>query len=107
MHPGHGAGLPDYRLGERGGTPTQTLNTAQIPPHTHGLAVRDDDPNTSTPDGAFLANSPTYAAGVTSNANMNAGAIQNTGGGQSFSIQNPFCCVNFIIALVGLFPSRN
>jgi microcystin-dependent protein len=38
---------------------------------------------------------------------MNAGMIANKGGNQSFSIQNPFTCVNFIIALQGVFPSRN
>ena len=44
MHPGTGPGLPTYRLGQRGGTPTHTMTTAQMPNHSHGLAVRDDDP---------------------------------------------------------------
>jgi microcystin-dependent protein len=28
------------------------------------------------------------------------------GGSQPFSILQPYLCVNFIIALVGIFPSR-
>ena len=38
---------------------------------------------------------------------MAADAITDTGGGQSHNNMQPYGCVNFIIALVGLYPSRN
>jgi microcystin-dependent protein len=106
MHPGSGPGLPTYRLGQKGGATTRQMTTAEMPNHNHVMRARDDDANTSTPSGGLLANSPTYAAGLAANADMGA-AIANTGGSQAYSIQNPFLCVNFIIALVGTFPSRN
>ena len=33
IHPGNGPGLSSIRLGEKGGTETNTLSTAQLPPH--------------------------------------------------------------------------
>jgi microcystin-dependent protein len=107
LHPGSGPGLPTYRLGQRGGATAHVLSVNELPSHDHSLNARDDDPNTSTPAGNLLANSPTYAAGVDSNTNMKAGTIGNTGNGQQFSVQNPFLAVNFIIALTGVFPSRS
>jgi microcystin-dependent protein len=38
---------------------------------------------------------------------MNAGAISPTGGSQPFSIMQPYLGMNYIIALEGIFPSRN
>ena len=38
---------------------------------------------------------------------MAADAITNTGGGQSHNNMQPYNCVNFIIALQGVYPSRN
>jgi microcystin-dependent protein len=37
---------------------------------------------------------------------MAAAAIGSTGGNQPISIVQPYLCVNFIIALQGIFPSR-
>ena len=34
-------------------------------------------------------------------------AIGTIGGNQPVSVVQPFLCVNFIIALQGIFPSRN
>jgi microcystin-dependent protein len=33
--------------------------------------------------------------------------IANTGGSQAFNIMQPYLGINYIIALVGVFPSRN
>jgi microcystin-dependent protein len=38
---------------------------------------------------------------------MNPKMIANAGGSVPFSIQQPYLCISFEIALVGLFPSRN
>jgi len=37
---------------------------------------------------------------------MASTAIGMTGSNQPFSVVQPYLCVNFIIALVGIFPSR-
>ncbi len=38
---------------------------------------------------------------------MSPGMIANAGGGQPFSVIQPYLCINFIIALQGIYPSRN
>jgi microcystin-dependent protein len=40
-------------------------------------------------------------------ASLNAGSITGGGGGQPFNNIQPYLCINFIIALEGIFPSRN
>jgi microcystin-dependent protein len=44
---------------------------------------------------------------TTANTTMNPAMIGNAGGNIPFSVIQPVLCVNFIIALVGIFPSRN
>ncbi|MEM8909888.1 MAG: tail fiber protein, partial [Bacteroidota bacterium] len=39
MHAGHGPGLTDRRLGQRSGTETNTMNTLQMPSHSHIAVV--------------------------------------------------------------------
>jgi microcystin-dependent protein len=38
---------------------------------------------------------------------MNPAMIGTAGGSQPFSILQPYLCVTFLIALNGVFPSRN
>ena len=113
MHPGTGPGLPAYRLGQRGGITSKTLTINEMPGHNHVATLRchGDDGNLAGPKNTNLANAsagtPYTPAAV--DANMQGGNVQvlNKGGSQNFSIQNPFLCVNFIIALQGTFPSRS
>jgi microcystin-dependent protein len=41
------------------------------------------------------------------NATMNSTMIENTGSGTPINNIQPYLCVNFCIALEGIFPSRN
>jgi microcystin-dependent protein len=116
IHPGNGPGLTPRNLGQRGGSETNTLNQLQLPSHTHaatGTVNLGTASNAASGNGAFLpistgANFYSTAAGA---AQMNAGAVSvnvgNTGSNQSVNNIQPFQCVNFIIALQGVFPSRN
>jgi microcystin-dependent protein len=114
MHPGRGPGLTARRLGERGGTDAVTLTEAQMAAHTHAANVSlspgdDDDPQAD----AVLAAGPTaatllYAPSSTAlDGAMAPGALPNQGGGQAHTNLQPFLTLNFIIALVGLYPSRS
>lgn len=113
MHPGNGPGLSPRTLGEQGGTETVTLLTTQIPAHNHPATVvsnASSGPATDTvPNGNFLAEGNNYSS--SSNAQMNANAVQVNvginGGSQPHQNMQPYLCVNFIIALFGIFPSRN
>jgi microcystin-dependent protein len=109
MHPGRGPGLTSRRLGERGGTDTVTLISNQIPSHTHSMKGVSDAPNQSSPAGARLAAAPMYEAGDTTGtlADLASSAMGNSGSGGSHNNIQPYLGLFFIIALVGLYPSRN
>ena len=106
MHPGRGPGLTSRRLGQRGGVEMVTLSEAQMPNHTHTLIASGEDGNSQNPGNHhFGAGTNMYA----NPANLEAMADQtlpNTGGSQPHNNLQPFIVVNFIIALVGLYPSR-
>jgi len=122
MHAGTGPGLATRRLGQKGGAQSATLGIANLPSHNHpgsavtsALQATSASSNTGDPDGNALANTGNSRVYNNSapNVSMHAASITNTttiaaqGGGQSFSIEQPYQVVNFIIALVGVFPSRN
>ena len=108
MHPGTGPGLSSRRLGQRGGAETVTLSEAQMPSHTHTQhaserAARDEFPSSNATFGE--AGETTYGSGTV--VSMSSQAITNTGGSQAHNNLQPFLTMNFIIALVGVYPSRS
>ncbi|YCM46714.1 tail fiber protein [Verrucomicrobiaceae bacterium 227] len=115
VHQGSGPGLTDRRIGVRGGQEQVTLTSTQMPAHDHGgrLQAVDKDATTANAAGAMLAKSvgnSIYHTGVGRGSKpnvMNTSAIQSVGGSQSHNNIAPVQCVNFIIALVGIYPSRN
>lgn len=105
IHPGTGPGLPTYRLGDNGGNPTTTLVVNDMPPHTHGLSGSSAAGTTQSPVGALPAVTAEDAYGTSSAVSM--GNSGSTGSGLPFSNQPPYQALNYIIALQGVFPSRN
>ncbi len=119
VHPGNGPGLSSYRLGERGGVEDVTLNITQIPSHNHtgtGKIACNFNPGTPATttnpvNGTFsLADSNIYNTS-TPNQYMAENRVEvtigNTGNSQNHTNTQPFQCVNYIIALVGVYPSRS
>jgi microcystin-dependent protein len=107
--PSHGPGLSSRRLGEKGGADTVTLNDSHMPAHMHSMRGVSDAPNQSSPAGARLAAAPMYEAGDTTGtlADLASSAMSNTGGVQAHNNRQPYLGLFFIIALVGVYPSRN
>ena len=105
-HAGQGTGLSGRILGERGGSETFTITEQQIPAHTHALNA---DTANGTDRSAVNSLKTSVRRGYTAGANtvMHADAISNTGGGQEVNNMPPVHGINCIIALEGLFPSRN
>ena len=113
VHAGQGPGLSSYSLGQQGGTETVTLLQANLPPHTHPVnaAGTAPAPAAAAPANNFLAPAargapPIFSTGP-GNTAMNAGMIGNTGSGTPVPNLQPFTVVHFIIALEGIYPSRN
>ena len=105
---GQGAGLSPYTLGQVGGEAGHALTTQETPPHTHGAATASNT-NLMTPQAGYWApntggNAIYSATGV---ALMSANAVGSSGNGQPHENMQPHLPLNFCIALVGVFPSRN
>ena len=103
VHMGNG-----ITLGQLGGEQTHTLNINEIPAHTHvpvGVNSAPDKPSPVGKTWASQTGNDAYAA--SSNAAMLASAVGATGGGQPHQNMQPFLTLNFIIALQGIFPTRN
>lgn len=106
---GSGAGLPTYRLGQKGGSPTTTL-IAQNIPHT-AVSIPSSSATGTSPEANGHVPATTgddtliYASSAT--GTMKAGGGIVGAGSVPFSNQPPYQVVNYIIALVGIYPSRN
>ena len=117
MHQGDGPGLTPRPLGQKSGTETNTLNQNQLPSHTHtfsgtvSVPVSSEDADQDEAAGKFLANGTFYHN--QGDATYGAGPIAvqatvgNTGNGQSINNLQPYQTISYVIALVGIFPSRN
>jgi microcystin-dependent protein len=108
IHMGQGPGLSNRRIGARGGAEQVTVTVNQLPVHTHTARATNDEGTLSDPTGAIWAGVGAgvhYVDGGTLQA-MHANALTSVGGSQSHFNVMPFQCINFIIALWGIYPSR-
>lgn len=109
LHQGHGPGLSERRLGSKGGAEKVTLTTNQLPSHSHAWNANTAAATGGSPQGKVLATPSGFRLyqQTDPNANLAASTIANTGGSQSHTNLMPTLCVHFIIALVGIYPSRH
>ena len=109
VHRGQGPGLSNRRLGEKSGSENETLTVNQMPGHTHTLRANGGSASAVAPAGNVLASpgrTRLYDSGV-ANTSMDASAITETGGNRSHNNMQPYNTLSCIIALQGIFPSRN
>ncbi len=109
LHPGNGPGLSTYNLGQKGGVEHNNLTANQIPAHTHtfNMPCNSTAATSDDPDSAYPAISQENIYNSASDGTMAAGTTSSAGASQNVENRQPFQCVNYIIALVGIFPSRN
>lgn len=121
ISPGHGPGLSSYKQGPGGGQEDVQLNLTNIPSHNHSasgtIKAAFTPPagggNTNSPSGGNLsgvAGTNVYS-NQAPNVNMAANNVEvtlgHTGGGIPIDVVQPWCSVQFIIALFGVYPSRS
>ena len=103
-----------YGEGKAGGAETVALAaTSELPVHSHTLAANAGSGTTNLPQSNVLAavadsTKPVYAtAKATPAATLGAGTLAPTGGSAGHNNLQPSLTVNFCIALMGIWPSRN
>ncbi|MEL6177957.1 MAG: tail fiber protein [Myxococcota bacterium] len=106
MHAGQGSGLTSRRLGAQGGVTDVTLTEAQLPNHSHTVSASSTSSTSRDPSRRVLGQAPVYKASDTV-APMANGSLASTGDSQAHTNMQPYLGLNFIIALVGLYPSRS
>lgn len=102
VHQGQG-----FNIGQQGGEAAHTLTINELPAHNHP-AMAAGTANGASPNGTVWApadGAPEYS--TSSNTAMSPTAIANSGSSQPHDNQAPYLVLNFIIALVGIYPSRN
>ena len=109
IHAGQGPGLPQYSLASKGGVENVTLTSNQLPVHTHLVKGTNTAANSTEPAGRVPASSTTIDEYVTSapTVNFNAAAVPEVGEKSPHNNLMPFLCINFIVALFGIYPSRH
>ena len=110
IHAGHGPGLSNRRLGAKGGEEKVTLTVNQLPSHGHEVSASAASASSGNPSNNVSANTaPTniYSTALAVPQTMNSAAVSATGGSRSHTNLMPALCIHFIIALVGIYPSRH
>ena len=112
MHPGQGAGLSPYSLGQTGGVSSETLQTTEMPGHNHNFGVHSQDPadlNAPAPNRSLATSNNGKAYQNVTNSSvvqMNSADLQVTGGSLPHNNLQPSLVMNFCICLQGIYPSR-
>ena len=122
MYGGNGTttfALPDLRgrvpnhigknvQGTLAGEEGHTLTINELSMHSHGVIGSQATAATSSPEGAFWAAQTGQSPyNDTADQKMWDGAIGMTGGSQPHLNMQPYLTISFMIALVGIYPSRS
>jgi microcystin-dependent protein len=105
IHPGSSLAVA---VGQAGGVESVALTTNQIPAHNH-LMGSVNQATSATPTGNVFAAKPRRGIDVYAvpPANVTINSNDIVGEGERHNNLQPFLAVNFVIALQGIFPSRD
>lgn len=114
INDGDGTGLPDYNIGNRGGSVDFTLTTQNLPSHNHLVNATTESATKGGPGDDFLAvpkvvpnttRVKIYGEGPADTV-MDQAMIGHTGSNTAVSKRSPYLAMNWCVALQGIFPSR-
>jgi len=110
---GQPGGWPNYSNGNTGGTENVTLTSPQMPAHSHEMYGVTANGSKVAPLNNMFATPKTAGANFyvpandTSKVLLNQATVAISGGSQPHNNMQPSLVVQFAIALVGIYPSRN
>jgi microcystin-dependent protein len=98
---------PDFTPGMAYGEEQHTLTTQEMPVHSHFPMASTGSPAVTSPSNNYWASNSAQYAALPLNTPMAQNAIGNAGGSVAHENRAPYLVVNYIIALVGIFPTRS
>lgn len=111
-------GLPDLRArtpihdgdrhhpGERGGEESHTLQTQEMPTHSHTLRGTINNGATPSPYNGVLASFPKGYIAAQNLTSLGTTTLGSAGAGHPHDNKQPFLTLNYCMALVGVYPPR-
>jgi microcystin-dependent protein len=104
MHFGGG-----FNQGQVGGEINHTITLNEMPAHPHVMNAVNGAANDNKPAGHLFGGTTGNATiyGTAAPIPMLSADVSNAGGSQPHENEQPYLVMNWIIALVGIFPSRN
>jgi microcystin-dependent protein len=96
-----------YPIGSLGGESSHTLILGELAAHNHGAVGVSTNAATDVVTGNIWAASQLNPYAASPNTSLAPSTLGQTGGGQPHNNMTPYLVLNFIIALQGIFPSRN
>jgi microcystin-dependent protein len=96
-----------FTQGQKSGEETHTLLTTEMPIHKHQTQGVSTPASLEPAAGNLWAESSENPFAATANATMSPAALSQTGSSLPHNNLQPYLVLNFVIALQGIFPSRN
>ncbi|ANY66812.1 hypothetical protein BBD42_10315 [Paenibacillus sp. BIHB 4019] len=111
IHQGSGVGLTPWQCYEKGGSITETINTFEMPNHTHQLNAQTGGNATDASDNIWATTPRGTTVNVYNeeqpNSSMNVNAVTASGGSQAHNNMQPYLAINYIICLEdGMYPVK-
>jgi microcystin-dependent protein len=93
--------------GQRLGAESHTVTLNQLPAHAHALLASSTVGDQAVPTGRLLAGSLNQYRLPSDLTTLHPASVTSVGGGQAHDNNHPFLVLSWLIAIQGIFPSRN